>query len=54
LLSCKSRPWGRIVAKAVNKITRVDAESGALLAEMAREDALQLCHVLFSTNRSRG
>jgi len=31
LLSCKSCPWGRIDAKAVNKITRVDAESDALL-----------------------
>ena len=41
-LSCKSRPWGCIHAKAVNKITRVDAESDAVLAEMSREDALPL------------
>jgi len=41
-LSCKSHPWGCIHAKAVNKITRVDAESDAVLAEMTREDALPL------------
>jgi len=41
-LSCKSRPWGCIHAKAVNKITRVDAESEAVRAEMAREDELPL------------
>jgi len=41
-LSCKSRPWGCIHAKAVNKLTRVDAASEAVRAEMAREDALPL------------
>jgi len=41
-LSCKSRPWGCIYAKAVNKLTRVDAASGALRAEIARQDALPL------------
>jgi len=40
--SCKSRPWGCIHAKAVNKITRVDAESVAVRAEMDREDGLPL------------
>jgi len=41
-LSCKSRPLGCIHAKAVNKITRVDAESMAVRAEMDREDGLPL------------
>jgi len=41
-LSCKSRPRGRIHAKAVNKLTRVDAASKEVRAEMAREDALPL------------
>lgn len=38
--SCKSRPWGCIHAKAVNKFTRVDASSEAARAEKARHDTL--------------
>jgi len=41
-LSCKSRPWGCIHAKAVNKNTLVDAESVAVRAEMDRENGLSL------------
>jgi len=41
-LSCESRPWGCIHAKAVNKMPRVDAASKAVYAEMSREDALPL------------
>jgi len=40
-MPCQTRPWGCIHAKAVNKITRVDASSAAARAEMEREEALQ-------------
>ncbi|GAB0495956.1 hypothetical protein MMPV_007266 [Pyropia vietnamensis] len=41
-LSCKSRPWGCVHAKAVNKLTRADASSDAARVEMARDDAIPL------------
>jgi len=39
-MPCQTRPWGCNHSKAVNKVTRADASSEAVRAEMERQDAL--------------